>query len=274
MKMTMSTSSTMSSRVHRKVMRAPHKRSHHGKTPLPGNMMHLGKFGKLAHYAQAHTLRPPEPCGDSNDSGLGADHDQRLLHNSYEISQTLIDDGRSVEKLQRPNSDLALDPAHGLLGFRRGRRVALRALRCYEGIYPLRDMYSDSVHNILDGPVSAPTAYLQTTSASETKLSNLQCLHAEFTELSRGHFSELAGGVSLGGYLNFHERFLNPNSEMSTMFPTAQSGRASAAAAARPPLTSSGRSKLSGVGADASDGCADSARRLPKGRSRAPLSVS
>lgn len=76
----MSTAPTMSARVHRKVMRAPHKRAHPGKTQHPGKMVHhagklahLGKFGKLAHYAHSHSLRPPEPCENSNDSGLGPD---------------------------------------------------------------------------------------------------------------------------------------------------------------------------------------------------------
>lgn len=85
MKMTMSTTATMSARVHRKVMRAPHKRAHPGKGGLagkivhpgkmthPGKLAHLGKFGKLAHYAHTHSLRPPEPCENSSDSGLGAD---------------------------------------------------------------------------------------------------------------------------------------------------------------------------------------------------------
>lgn len=80
MKMTMSTTATMSARVHRKVMRAPHKRAHPGKTQHPGKLVHhpgklshLGKFGKLAHYAHSHSLRPPEPCENSNDSGLGPD---------------------------------------------------------------------------------------------------------------------------------------------------------------------------------------------------------
>lgn len=83
--MTMSTAPTMSARVHRKVMRAPHKRAHPGKTHFsgkmvhagkmahPGKLSHLGKFGKLAHYAHTHSLRPPEPCENSNDSGLGTD---------------------------------------------------------------------------------------------------------------------------------------------------------------------------------------------------------
>lgn len=88
--MTMSTSPTMSARVHRKVMRAPHKRAHPGKTQHPGKMVHagkiahhpgklahLGKFGKLAHYAHTHALRPPEPCENSNDSGLGPDASNR-----------------------------------------------------------------------------------------------------------------------------------------------------------------------------------------------------
>ncbi|KAI8427420.1 hypothetical protein MSG28_001966 [Choristoneura fumiferana] len=91
MKMTMSTSATMSARVHRKVMRAPHKRVlpgkmahagkmvHPGKLAHPGKLTHLGKFGKLPHYTHTHTLRPPEPCENSNDSGLGPDHDQRHL---------------------------------------------------------------------------------------------------------------------------------------------------------------------------------------------------
>lgn len=91
MKMTMSTAPTMSARVHRKVMRAPHKRAHPGKTQHPGKMVHsgkivhhpgklahLGKFGKLAHYAHTHSLRPPEPCENSNDSGLGPDPVNRL----------------------------------------------------------------------------------------------------------------------------------------------------------------------------------------------------
>ncbi|XP_037976865.2 nuclear factor of activated T-cells, cytoplasmic 4 isoform X2 [Plutella xylostella] len=109
MKMTMSTTSTMSARIHRKVMRAPHKRAHPGKMPhhagkmthhagklphhagkmthhagkLPhhahaGKLSHLGKFGKFSNYPHtAHSLRPPEPCDNSNDSGLGTDHDQR-----------------------------------------------------------------------------------------------------------------------------------------------------------------------------------------------------
>lgn len=96
MKMTMSTTATMSARVHRKVMRAPHKRTHPGKMAAhpgklithagkimhPGKLPHLGRFGKLQHYAQTtHTLRPPEPSGDSNDSGLGPDHDQRQAIN-------------------------------------------------------------------------------------------------------------------------------------------------------------------------------------------------
>lgn len=97
--MTMSTSATMTARVHRKVIRAPHKRPHPGKTAHPGKMphagkmahhpgkmahtgklahhpgklAHLGKFGKMAHYAHTHGIRPPEPCENSNDSGLGPD---------------------------------------------------------------------------------------------------------------------------------------------------------------------------------------------------------
>ncbi|VVD05559.1 unnamed protein product [Leptidea sinapis] len=97
MKMTMSTSATMSARVHRKVIRAPHKRAHPGKyiagkmvhpgksalVPSrsalnPGKFAHLGKFGKFAHYAHAHSFRPPEPCEKSNDSGLGPEPLHRL----------------------------------------------------------------------------------------------------------------------------------------------------------------------------------------------------
>ncbi|CAK1549590.1 unnamed protein product [Leptosia nina] len=97
MKMTMSTTATMSARVHRKVIRAPHKRPHTGKYLHAGKMAHpgkghlsgkfaqhsgkfahLGKFGKLAHYAHTHLLRPPEPCENSNDSGLGPDPVHRL----------------------------------------------------------------------------------------------------------------------------------------------------------------------------------------------------
>lgn len=85
MKMTMSTAPTMSARVHRKVMRAPHKRAHPGKTQHTGKLVqhqgklaHLGKFGKLTHYAHSHSLRPPEPCENSNDSGLGPDAVNRL----------------------------------------------------------------------------------------------------------------------------------------------------------------------------------------------------
>lgn len=90
MKMTMSTTATMSARVHRKVMRAPHKRVHPGKMLHAGKMVHpgknvhgsgkfahLGKFGKLGHYAHTHSLRPPEPCENSNDSGLGPDPGNR-----------------------------------------------------------------------------------------------------------------------------------------------------------------------------------------------------
>ena len=95
MKMTMSTTATMSARVHRKVMRAPHKRPHPGKMLHGGKIVHpgknvlgpgknvhavhagkyahLGKFGKLGHYSHSHALRPPEPCENSNDSGLGPD---------------------------------------------------------------------------------------------------------------------------------------------------------------------------------------------------------
>lgn len=87
--MTMSTTATMSARVHRKVI---HKRPHPGKSGLPGKMLHagkmahpgksahnpgkfahLGKLGKLSHYTHTHSLRPPEPCDNSNDSGLGPD---------------------------------------------------------------------------------------------------------------------------------------------------------------------------------------------------------
>lgn len=90
--MTMSTVPTMSPRVHRKVMRAPHKRAHPSNIPFSGKMVHagkmahtgkiahhpgkhahLGKFGKLTHYAHSNSLRPPEPCENSNDSGLGPD---------------------------------------------------------------------------------------------------------------------------------------------------------------------------------------------------------
>ncbi|CAH2207870.1 jg17950, partial [Pararge aegeria aegeria] len=78
MKMTMSTSATMSARVHRKVMRAPHKRAHPGKMlhagklVHPGKNAHLGKFGKMGHYTHTH-VRPPDTCENSNDSGLGPD---------------------------------------------------------------------------------------------------------------------------------------------------------------------------------------------------------
>ncbi|XP_023942960.2 uncharacterized protein LOC112049338 isoform X2 [Bicyclus anynana] len=85
MKMTMSTSATMSARVHRKVMRAPHKRAHPGKLLHAGKMVHpgkhahLGKFGKLGYaHAHAHAVRPPDACENSNDSGLGPDPVSRL----------------------------------------------------------------------------------------------------------------------------------------------------------------------------------------------------
>ncbi|XP_041982828.1 uncharacterized protein LOC121735773 isoform X3 [Aricia agestis] len=104
MKMTMSTTPTMSARVHRKVMRAPHKRAHPGKMVHagkmfpgknmhpgkgvhPGKFAHLGKFGKLAHYAHSHALRPPEPCENSNDSGLGSDPVSRLAEVAEEWEQ-------------------------------------------------------------------------------------------------------------------------------------------------------------------------------------------
>lgn len=76
--MTMSTSATMSPRVHRKVMRAPPRRAHPGKMLHAGKMVHpgknahLGKFGRLmGHYAGPQ--RPPDACEHSNDSGLGPD---------------------------------------------------------------------------------------------------------------------------------------------------------------------------------------------------------
>ncbi|XP_014360929.2 nuclear factor of activated T-cells 5 isoform X2 [Papilio machaon] len=100
MKMTMSTTATMSARVHRKVI---HKRPHPGKSGLPGKMLHagkmahpgksahnpgkfahLGKLGKLSHYAHTHSLRPPEPCENSNDSGLGPDPVNRCADTTEE----------------------------------------------------------------------------------------------------------------------------------------------------------------------------------------------
>lgn len=75
MKMTMSTTPTMSARVHRKVMRAPHKRAQHaGK--LHAGKLHAGKMQRL-HAAAI------DVCDNSNDSGLGTDHH----HDAARISQ-------------------------------------------------------------------------------------------------------------------------------------------------------------------------------------------
>lgn len=69
--MTMSTGSTMTSRVHRKVLRIPSKR-HPGKV-LPGKLHTMARVsGKVP---PGKRLRPTQTahCDNSNDSGLGFD---------------------------------------------------------------------------------------------------------------------------------------------------------------------------------------------------------
>ncbi|XP_037029005.1 nuclear factor of activated T-cells 5 isoform X2 [Bradysia coprophila] len=75
MRMTMSTGSTMSSRIHRKVIRIPSKR-HPGKA-LPGKLHSMtrtnpGKLQQGKRILQGRTA--PSHCDNSNDSGLGFDH--------------------------------------------------------------------------------------------------------------------------------------------------------------------------------------------------------
>lgn len=73
MRMTMSTGSTMTSRVHRKVLRIPSKR-HPGKALPPGSKLHSAAriAGKVL---PGKRLRPQQSthCDNSNDSGLGYD---------------------------------------------------------------------------------------------------------------------------------------------------------------------------------------------------------
>lgn len=71
MRMTMSTGPTMTSRVHRKVLRIPSKR-HPGKA-LPGKIHSAARIaGKVL---PGKRLRPQQSthCDNSNDSGLGYD---------------------------------------------------------------------------------------------------------------------------------------------------------------------------------------------------------
>lgn len=71
MRMTMSTGSTMSSRVHRKIVRIPSKR-HPGKA-LPGKLHSVARIpGKVL---PGKRLRPNQTahCDNSNDSGLGVE---------------------------------------------------------------------------------------------------------------------------------------------------------------------------------------------------------
>ncbi|XP_031624806.1 nuclear factor of activated T-cells 5-like isoform X2 [Contarinia nasturtii] len=71
MRMTMSTGSTMTSRVHRKVLRIPSKR-HPGKA-LPGKIHSAARIG--GKVLPGKRLRPQQSthCDNSNDSGLGYD---------------------------------------------------------------------------------------------------------------------------------------------------------------------------------------------------------
>lgn len=72
MRMTMSTGSTMTSRVHRKVLRIPSKR-HPGKA-LPGKL-HSTAARIGGKVLPGKRLRPQQSthCDNSNDSGLGYD---------------------------------------------------------------------------------------------------------------------------------------------------------------------------------------------------------
>ncbi|KAL5274953.1 NFAT5.2 family protein [Megaselia abdita] len=90
MRMTMATSSTMTSRIYRKGFRIPSKK-HPGKA-LPGKLHSLQRIGpgKITPGKRIPPRPYPPPCDNSNDSGLGFDQHIELQPQSSIAPRSLI----------------------------------------------------------------------------------------------------------------------------------------------------------------------------------------